>query len=327
MILFLFIILLCFIIVNFYLKKNEAYTGFKTTLFFDELKNKNYDVDENKMITSCKNNNCQQANYAYHFNDPNAVRLVKDKIATSTILKKNNIPVPKFKKINMNDSQPNIMETFQYPIIIKPVNGTFGQDVHVNIENNKELGEILQKVKKSKYKNFMMEDYIEGNVYRIFVFRNKIIDVVKREKPFVIGNGTCSLRILIEEKNDQLKKEGLFPTTNLSAKYLFLQGVNMDTIIPKGKRIIISQVINLHNGAPIEQIDMKNIPYINNKLFINVGKVLGINCYGLDYISKDITQPFNQGKNMILEVNGTPDTEIHTNVDTSFFKKIVDNIF
>ena len=86
----------------------------------------------------------------------------------------------------------------------------------------------------------------------------------------------------------------------------------------------------MHNGAPIQRIDISKVPQINQKLFIDVGKSLKINCYGLDYISKDISQPFNEDKNVILEVNGTPDTEIHSKLDnygSTFFENIVNQIF
>ena len=116
----------------------------------------------------------------------------------------------------------------------------------------------------------MMEEYIEGDVYRIFVFKNKIIDIVKREKPFVIGDGNCNLKKLIENKNEKLIQKGLFPTNNLSSKYLAIQGVNMNSIIPTNKKIYISQVINMHNGAPIQRIDISKVPQINQKLFIEV---------------------------------------------------------
>ena len=68
-------------------------------------------------------------------------------------------------------------------------------------------------------------------------------------------------------------------------------------------------------------------PIRNNSSF---AKILKINCCGIDYISKDITKDFNNNKNVILEVNGTPDTEIHTklnNYGNYFFENVVNNIF
>lgn len=332
----LLFILIIFYILNNYLNINENYTGFKTPLFFDELNKNNYHIDKDKTIKKCDSNNkCEYSNYSYHFNKPESVKLVKNKIKTSDLLKKHNIPIPKFNDIDINKRAVQIMDKnkehfIEYPIIVKPINGTFGREVHINIENNNELQEILEKIKLSQYKQFMCEEYIEGHVYRIFVFKNKIIDIIKREKPFVIGNGICNLKTLIDKKNDDLRNSKLYPIKNISAKCLLNQNVNMDTIIPKQQKIYVTDIINLHNGAPIERMDMNKVPKINLELFKKVGQVLDINCYGLDYISKNIYTPYNQGKNVILEVNGTPDTEIHTklnNYGSSFFNSIIKYIF
>lgn len=332
----LIFILIIFYLLNKFLTINENYTGFKTHFFFDALKNNNYKVDENKNIKTCDlKNKCKNTNYSYHFNSIDSVKLVKNKIKTSDILNKHNLPIPKFNKINIDNSSEKIMIDNQkhhihFPIIIKPINGTFGRDVYINIENNEELDDILKKIHTSNYKNFMCEEYIEGHVYRIFVFKNKIIDIIKREKPFVIGNGNCNLKKLIENKNNELRDSKLYPIKNISAKCLLNQGVNMNSIIPNKKKIYVTDIINLHNGAPIERMDMNKVPKINFELFKKVGQVLNINCYGLDYISKNIYSPYNQGKNVILEVNGTPDTEIHSklnNYGNSFFNSIVKHIF
>ena len=334
LIIIVILIILFTIINNYFLNSQENYTGFKTPYFFDALKKNDILSKNNKDIVYCKTpNNCIKENYSYHFNSPEAVRFVKDKIKTSSLLSKNKIPVPRYKLINIYEPVYSIMKKdpqIQYPVIVKPINGTFGLDVHINIENDQELQNVLNELKNSKFNRFMMEEYIEGDVYRIFVFKNKIIDIVKREKPYVIGNGNCNLKKLIENKNEKLIQKGLFPTNNLSSKYLAIQGVNMNSIIPVNKKIYISQVINMHNGAPIQRIDISKVPQINQKLFIDVGKSLKINCYGLDYISKDISQPFNEDKNVILEVNGTPDTEIHSKLDnygSTFFENIVNQIF
>jgi hypothetical protein len=43
----------------------------------------------------------------------------------------------------------------------------------------------------------MLENQVYGNNYRIFIFNNQIMDIVKREQPFIVGDGTKSIRLLI----------------------------------------------------------------------------------------------------------------------------------
>jgi len=338
LIIFLLLIFIIFIILNKILNINENYTGLNTDFFKLNLTKNNYIFDENKNITKCDINgqNCITKNFKYHFNTPESVRLVKNKVETSQLLLNNQLPAPKYNVVNINNNfnrivQSNLSKNINYPIIIKPINGTFGIDVYTNIENNEEFNKIINELKnKKKYDYMMVEEYIQGHVYRVFIFNNKVIDVVQRERPFVIGNGNESLSNLINQRNQKLVQDKLFPTKNISSNLIKKQGYTMNSIISNNQIVYISDVINMHNGAILKRIDIQSIPRNNIDLFVNVAKILKINCCGIDYISKDITKDFNNNKNVILEVNGTPDTEIHTklnNYGNYFFENVVNNIF
>ena len=332
--LLLFIFIIIFYLVNNLIKNNENYTGLKTNYFFDNLKANNYKYDDQKNITYCPNNNeCMTKNYKYHFNTIESIKLVKNKVETSSLLQQYNIPVPNFLVINVQQDYSIILDKIKQnnihiPFIIKPINGTFGIDVQ-KIESLNNFYNTIQNFKK-KYQNMMIENYFEGSVYRIFVFQNKIIDVIKRDKPYIIGNGYDTVEFLINKRNKSMVENGFFETKNLSLDYMEKQGYTMHSILPSQTKLYITNVINMHNGALLERIPISNIPVKNLDLFLKVGQVIKINCYGLDYISKDITEPFQYDKDVILEVNGTPDTEIHTKIDNygdKFFKEIVSNIF
>jgi glutathione synthase/RimK-type ligase-like ATP-grasp enzyme len=339
---FLIIILLCII---FYILNNilngiviEKYTGLLTDSLIQEMRNNKYIIDEeNKTVKFCDNNNkCIIKSYAKHFNTNDAIRLAKNKFDTSSILIKNGIPVPKFIEINTNDKIDNIITKMNnnkiyFPIVIKPIDGTFGIDVITNIDNKKELSDSIDSFN-GKYSKLMLEEQISGDCYRIFVFNNKVIDVIKREKPYVIGNDTKTIQELIDIRNIEQEKMGLFQTKNVSNLFIMKQGYTLDTILKDNVKVYISNVINMHNGARISRIPLESIPKKNIEMFINTNKYLSIECSGLDYLSDDITIAYDKNNGKILEVNGTPDTEIHTKInynknESSFFQRVANNIF
>jgi len=268
--------------------------------------------------------------YKNHFNSKISTTNAKNKIITSNILSSNNIPIPKFVEINLSDNIENIINLLKknninYPIVMKPINGTFGKDVYTNIDNKDELMETIRTMQLlKKYNNVMIEEQIEGDCYRIFVFNKRVIDVIKREKPFIIGDNTHTVKELIEKRNDENIKMNLLPIKNVSELLISKQGYNMNSILPTNKKIIISNVINMHNGARISRIPIDNIPKKNIDLFIKVNDVMNINCSGIDYLSEDIEIPYDKNNSKILEVNGTPDTEIHNKIHgMNFFEKII----
>ena len=331
------IIFLLIFIYNYFLKKKyENYTGLTTDDFYNNLKKLDYNIDfKNKNVSKCdSNNNCSSKNYDYHFNKIDKLYVVRSKPHTSVILGKNNIPVPKFYIIKLKNSNNNIIneinKNFNYPIILKPPDGTMGRGVYCNIKNDNDLLNILNNLKKTNLGDYMVENYIEGYVYRVFVFNQTVIDVIERDRPFVIGNGIDTLEKLIADKNELFKSKKLFPTVNLSQILIKEQNASMNSIIKKDKKIYISDVINMHNGSSIKRINIDNIPKKNLDMFVKVADSIGITCCGIDYISKDITKEYSDSKDVVLEVNGKPDTAIHTMVDNygdKFFYKIVKNIF
>jgi len=339
---FLIIILLSII---FYILNNilngvviEKYTGLLTDSLIKEMKNNKYIIDEEKKtVKFCDSNNkCITKSYAKHFNTDDAIRLAKNKFDTSSILIKNGIPVPKFIEINTNNKTDDIITKMNnnkiyFPIVIKPIDGTFGIDVITNIDNKKELSDSIDSFN-GKYSKLMLEEQISGDCYRIFVFNNKVIDVIKREKPYVIGNDIKTIQELINIRNIEQEKMGLFQTKNVSNLFIMKQGYTLDTILKENAKVYISNVINMHNGARISRIPLESIPKKNIEMFINTNKFLNIECSGLDYLSDDITIPYDKNNGKILEVNGTPDTEIHTKInynknESAFFQRVANNIF
>jgi glutathione synthase/RimK-type ligase-like ATP-grasp enzyme len=84
----------------------------------------------------------------------------------------------------------------------------------------------------------------------------------------------------------------------------------------------------MHNGARISRINIEDIPTKNIDLFLKVNKAMNITCSGLDFLSDDITIEYDINNGRILEVNGTPDTEIHQKIKNyNFFERVVNSIF
>ena len=120
----------------------------------------------------------------------------------------------------------------------------------------------------------------------------------------------------------------LMEVKNISEIVIKKQGYALDSIPEFGNKIYISNVINMHNGARISRIPIESIPQKNLDLFIKVNKAMEITCSGLDFLSDDITIDYDINNGRILEVNGTPDTEIHQKIKNyNFFEKIVNSIF
>lgn len=316
------LILLLFIIfysINNILKKKE-HMSMKDTRLQKTLEEYGFEVDIEELSIIKKDNNKIVFKKKYptqFFNNIESHKIAKNKPLSNSIFKKNNIPVPDHWIIDENNKDKFIYEyDISFPCVLKPVDGMQGKDVNTFIKNKEQFINILNDLLK-KYKLIMLENQVYGDNYRIFLFNNQIMDVVKREQPFVVGDGSKSVNLLIDEKNNLLKSKKLYPTTNIDWEYIKEQGYLKDTILEKDKKIFITNTINFHNGANPVRINIDEIPEINKEMFIKAHKLINLECSGLDYMSDDITVPYNENDGHIIEINDMVDSFIHVKSDNS----------
>ena len=293
--------------INGYKKYNISY-NFKKKLLFND----------NKTIS-----------YVNNFNPFNSNKnCIKD--ITSTKLSEQNIPVPKFYIWDFSKSTDKnidiIKSKISFPLVIKPTTGTQGKNVHVNISSTDDMYKILKKLiklyNKKKIKNIMVEKQVYGNNYRILILHNKIIGVLKRTEPYVLGNGIDILKDLINKYNKSQKNKKLYPVYNLTDNIIFEQGYTYNSIIPLNKKVIISNTTNFHNGAKLVNIPISKIHPINIDMFLEINKILNLNLSGIDFMSKSLNIPYTMDGH-VIEVNENPDMKMHNLIDNNVVNKFM----
>jgi len=293
----------------------------------------NINIDKLRLEKCDNNNNCNIKQYdTKNFNSLDSHIFAKNKSMSNKIFMENNIPVPKHIIIDKNNKESFLNnEHIYFPCVLKPIDGMQGKDVNTYIKNMKQFNTILNDLL-SKYDKIMYEEQVYGDNYRIFVFNDKVMDVIKREQPFIIGNGKDTIEKLIDNKNIEQKKNKLYPTTNISWDYIEDEGYKNNSILEKGKKLFITNTINFHNGANPVRINLESIPKENMDIFIKAHKLGKLECSGIDYMSSDIRIPYNKNDGHIIEINDMVDTKIHVDADnksnpTFLYENIAKNIF
>lgn len=208
-----------------------------------------------------------------------------------------------------------------YPVVVKPVNGSLSMHITTNINSAEELDKAIDVVKKiSTY--FVVERFIKGEVYRLLCLNGRLWAASRRLPPKVIGDGRSTLSQLIQKYNKQNQKMNLAKVSidNNFKKILYNQGLNLKTVLPKNKNLILIDKIILAAGG--RQIDiMDEISPEITKQAERLADLCGQNVIGFDLITKSISKSKN-GDYAFIEANSLPFFSMHHNAD-----KIADQIW
>lgn len=279
---------------------------------------KHYDNNDIQIIPDKKIlvKNGKSVSYATQLNKPSAKKISKNKFLTKQVLIRNNIPTANYYHWNPSKSFAQNVNDIQYklnfPLVIKPNSLERGMGVFTNIQNVNQLTKLLNKVLKMT-NDIIIEEYIEENSYRILVFNNSVITAYQIMKPEITGDGIHTVQFLI----NNLLKTSSEPIDKDQIDYTHInkQGYSLTSILPKNKRIVITNTANGSIGTAFpNKIDLNKIHPHNKEMFKKVNRVMGLNLNGIDYITHDLMIPYYK-YGYIIETNSTPGIEFHNDID------------
>ncbi len=246
--------------------------------------------------------------------------IVNNKCLTKCILEKNNIPTPKGWALKNLKKALDMIDNgeLKFPLVVKPVDGSQGQAVAVDINNKEFLAKAIREVhkcnrrKKGRPNSFLIEEYVPGGDYRILVLDGKVLTTLLRKPAYVVGDGIKTIRELIDEYNSQegvSKDQPLCPIVRdyEFERNLHTQGLSEDTVILKDKVVYLRKNANVSTGGRSFECDSKVNPEYK-KLAIKLAKIFQIRFCAVDLIAADIGKYEKFG---IIELNETPGFDIH----------------
>ena len=241
-----------------------------------------------------------------------------DKYITKKILERVEISVPSGEKFYPEEAKIAIFyaRKIGFPVVIKPVFGSHGDNIYMDIQNEEELKNIINNVFVNNIKKpFIIEKQCDGKEYRVFLTKNGDYAVLHRDPASVIGDGkhTISELIEIENENRKARTNSLCPIAvdEITEIYMNKNNISMDDILENNKKVYLRHNSNVAKGGLCIDYTDK----IHSSVIENCKKILntfsGLSYVGIDYMSKNIE--VNQTPDMynIVEVNTVPGIHMH----------------
>lgn len=204
-----------------------------------------------------------------------------------------------------------------FPVVVKPNVSGYSRGSYFPIRNHRELWRaiILAKV---WWPSTVLEQYLAGANYRVLTSGERLISVIRRYPPFVIGNGKDSIDTLIDEENRIRVRMKLHPTifpirkSKLVITHLKKQNLSLRSVPRDKEHIELFYRVALAPGGVVETIEQGTIPAENRTLFREVVKMFKANVLGIDVIfEKGIELSYKQQRCIFIEVNSRPYAAMH----------------
>lgn len=194
-----------------------------------------------------------------------AVEIGSDKEKTKKALLKAEVPTPEgksFDKEQRDETIKDYVRSIGYPVVIKPVDGSFGRGVITNIKNEEELHDALLYVRSElKYKEVIAERYVEGKEYRIYVVGDQVVGAINRIPANIVGDGVHTIEQLIVHKNKERMKNPRLISCPIEVdpeitRQLDRLAYTLESIPEHGEHIFLRETSNISQGGdPVDVLD------------------------------------------------------------------------
>lgn len=241
-----------------------------------------------------------------------ALSICSYKEATRRLLKRVDVPVPKGRVFSTADWELAVeyADRIGYPVVCKPVAGLRGIGVVANIQNRTELESALKLYRQSELgdDDFVIEEHVPGEDYRIVVIGDQVVASVVRAPASVTGDGRHTIADLIEYKN-RARRENPHLSSRLikindSVEYqLRLRNLSFSSVPTPGQVVTLANSANLSQGGDSFEVADEMHPSIKELSVKAVQAVPGLGFCGLDMLIEDHTKPIWEQRVTVIELN------------------------
>lgn len=243
-----------------------------------------------------------------------AMRICKDKARTKEYLLASNVPTPHGREFSKDIPDSDIIKYAKevgYPLVVKPIDGTGGKGVIAGIESENELKEALDYVRKSlDYPHVLVEEHFEGEDFRVYVIGDQVISATKRIPANVRGDGTSTIKELIQKKNNSRKETKFYRSSLIKIdqelkSMIAKKGYSLDSVPNRGELVYLKTKNNITSGGdPVDGTDelTENI----KEIAINAVKSIP----NLIHAGVDILFNKELNRAVVIEINSQPNTRL-----------------
>lgn len=252
-----------------------------------------------------------------------AESIAQDKELTKKLLHAAGVAVPIGRPVEDEDDAWKAAQEVGLPVVVKPQDGNQGKGISVNLTTEEQVRKAYQ-VAVSFFDDVMVEKYLPGHDWRLLVIGNKLIAAARRDPPLVIGDGTHTVRELVNIVNSDPRRSDGHATSLTKIRFdeiaiarLAEQGYTADSVPARGVRVVLRNNANLSTGGTATDVTDDVHPDLAAAA-VTAAQTVGLDICGIDVVCDTIHKPLEEQGGGIVECNAAPGLRMH--LDPSFGK-------
>ncbi|KGK89458.1 cyanophycin synthetase [Desulfosporosinus sp. HMP52] len=244
------------------------------------------------------------------------VDIACDKEMTKKVLSEGGVPVPYGLIVRTEEEAVKAFIDMDTSVVIKPLNGNQGKGVTLQLTSIAEVRAAF-KVAQTYGEWVIIEEYIEGEHFRLVVVGERLIAAAKRVPAHVIGDGQSTIEELVAQTNlDPLRgddHEKVLTKIKIDSVVLLnltLKDLTLESVPVKGEVVYLRDSANLSTGGIAE--DVTDLVHPDNvEMAVYASKLVGLDVAGIDLVIEDIEASYRERRGCIIEVNAAPGIRMH----------------
>lgn len=247
------------------------------------------------------------------------VLMMENKLVTNKVLSDYGIKVPIGRSYNsLDDAIYDYSHFKDSGIVVKPntTNHGIGISILKEIYTEKDYAHSIKNAFKFD-DTILIEEFIKGKEYRFLVIDDEVVGILHRVPANVVGDGTATIKELVEQKNKDCKRGKGYRTPlekielgDEEAFFLRLQRLDFDYVPKKDETIFLRENSNISTGGDsIDYTGMIDESYAD--VALDCVKKIGAKICGVDMIISDINEPCTDNNYGIIELNFNPAMHMH----------------
>ncbi|MQR00032.1 cyanophycin synthetase [Glaciimonas soli] len=265
-----------------------------------------------------------------------AESIAQDKELTKMLLNAAGVPVPKGRVVDNAADAWEAVQEIDAPVVLKPRDGNQGKGITVNISAREQVFAAFE-IAAEICSEVIVERYLPGHDFRLLIVGNQLVAAARRDPPLVIGNGSSTIRQLVDEVNrDPLRGDGHATTLTkirldpIALSTLAKQNYTADAIPAQGVRVVLRNNANLSTGGTATDVTDDVHPQMAARA-IAAAQMVGLDICGVDVVCNSVHKPLEEQEGGIVEVNAAPGLRMHLHPSygkgRAVGKAIVDTMF